>query len=60
MFTQSAEGFTQLSEVADAASALLHEVLGPQAGAHARTSVGVFQLPKDATVELDLVAVVDD
>jgi enamine deaminase RidA (YjgF/YER057c/UK114 family) len=60
VFTQSAEGFTQLSEVADAASALLHEVLGPQAGAHARTSVGVFQLPKDATVELDLVAVVDD
>ena len=59
VFTQAAEGFTQLSEVADAASELLHEVLGPQAGAHARTSVGVFQLPKNATVELDLVAVVD-
>jgi enamine deaminase RidA (YjgF/YER057c/UK114 family) len=59
VFTQAADGFTQLSEVADAASALLHEVLGPQAGAHARTSVGVFQLPKNATVELDLVAVVD-
>jgi enamine deaminase RidA (YjgF/YER057c/UK114 family) len=60
VFTQAAEDFTQLSEVADAASALLHEVLGPQAGAHARTSVGVFQLPKNATVELDLIAVVAD
>lgn len=59
VFTQAAEDFTQLSEVADAASALLHEVLGP-AGAHARTSVGVFQLPKNATVELDLIAVVAD
>ena len=59
VFTQAAEDFTQLSEVADAASALLHEVLGSQAGAHARTSVGVYQLPKNATVELDLVAVVD-
>jgi enamine deaminase RidA (YjgF/YER057c/UK114 family) len=57
VYTQSAENFTQQSEVADAASELLHAVLGP-AGAHARTSVGVFQLPKNATVELDLVAVV--
>lgn len=58
VYTQSAENFTLQSEVADAASELLHAVLGP-AGAHARTSVGVFQLPKNATVELDLVAVVD-
>lgn len=56
VYTQSAEHFTQQSEVADAASELLHEVLGPLAGAHARTSVGVYQLPKNATVELDLVA----
>jgi len=58
VYTQSSADFTQQSEVADAASELLHAVLGP-AGAHARTSVGVFQLPKNATVELDLVAVVD-
>lgn len=57
VYTQSSADFTQQSEVADAASELLHAVLGP-AGAHARTSVGVFQLPKNATVELDLVAVV--
>jgi len=30
-------------------------MIGP-AGAHARTSVGVYQLPKNATVEVDLVA----
>jgi len=59
VYVQSAEDFTQQSEVADGASALLRAVLGP-AGDHARTSVGVFRLPKDATVELDLVAAVRD
>jgi enamine deaminase RidA (YjgF/YER057c/UK114 family) len=59
VFTQSAAGFTQQSEVADAASELLHAVLG-EAGTHARTSVGVYQLPKNASVELDLVAAVAD
>ena len=57
VFTQSASTFTQQSEVADAASELLHEVLG-DAGRHTRTSVGVYQLPKNASVELDLVAAV--
>ena len=36
VYVQSAEDFTQQSEVADGASALLRAVLGP-AGAHART-----------------------
>lgn len=52
---QFAQNFTQQSEVADAASDLLHAILG-EAGAHTRTSVGVFQLPKNATVEIDLIA----
>lgn len=56
VFVQSAENFTQQSEVADGASEVLHRVLG-DAGSHTRTSVGVYQLPKDATVELDLLAV---
>jgi enamine deaminase RidA (YjgF/YER057c/UK114 family) len=56
VFVQSAEHFTQQSEVADGASEVLYRVLG-EAGAHTRTSVGVFQLPKNATVELDLIAV---
>ncbi len=54
VFVQSAPDFTQQSEVADAASDLLHAVLG-QAGAHTRTSVGVYQLPKNAAVEVDMV-----
>ncbi len=55
VYTQSAPDFTQQSEVADAASELLHFVLG-ESGKHTRTSVGVYQLPKNASVELDLVA----
>ena len=57
VYTQSAMDFTQQSEVADAASELLHAVLGG-AGTHTRTSVGVAQLPKNASVELDMVAAV--
>lgn len=53
VFTRSAPGFTQQSEVANAASDLLVRVLGP-AGTHTRTSVGVAQLPKGAAVELDM------
>lgn len=55
VYVQSGERFTQQSEVADAASAILHSIFGA-AGRHARTSVGVYQLPKNATVEIDLVA----
>lgn len=58
VFTQCSASFTQLSEVADGASELLHEILG-DAGRHTRTSVGVYQLPKNASVELDLVAAVE-
>jgi enamine deaminase RidA (YjgF/YER057c/UK114 family) len=55
VFTQCSDTFTQLSEVADGASDTLVAVLG-DAGRHTRTSIGVFQLPKNATVELELVA----
>ena len=55
VYVQSAQDFTQQSEVADAASEVLYAVLGP-AGIHTRTSVGVVQLPKNASVELDLIA----
>ncbi len=55
VFVQVADGFTQLSEVADGASELLFRVLG-EAGVHTRSSVGVAQLPKNAAVELDLIA----
>lgn len=55
VYVQCSQDFTQLSEVADGASDVLHAILG-EAGIHTRTSVGVFQLPKNASVELDLVA----
>lgn len=55
VYVQCAPDFTLHSEVADAASDLIHAVLGPR-GVHSRTSVGVYQLPKDASVELDMIA----
>jgi len=54
VFVQSAQGFTQQSEVADAASDVLYRVFG-DAGVHTRTSVGVYQLPKNAPVEIDFI-----
>ncbi|HEX8542103.1 MAG TPA: RidA family protein [Pseudomonas sp.] len=57
LYVQCAEDFTQQSEVADGASEILFFVLG-DAGAHTRSSIGVYQLPKNATVELDLIAAV--
>lgn len=53
VFIQCSDTFTQHSEVADAASDLIAFVIGPE-GAHARTSVGVYQLPKNASVEIDV------
>ena len=53
VYVQSAADFTQQSEVADGASDLLYDIFG-EAGVHTRTSVGVYQLPKNAAVELDL------
>jgi len=58
VYTQSAPDFIRQSEVADAASDLLHAILG-DAGVHARTSVGVSALPKNAAVELDLVVALE-
>lgn len=57
VYVQSAEGFTQQSEVADACSEILYSVFAPDGG-HTRTSVGVYQLPKNAAVEIDMVVAV--
>ena len=57
VYVRCSPTFTQQSEVADGASDVLCRVLGPR-GVHARTSVGVLQLPKGAAVELDLVATI--
>lgn len=54
VYVQCTSDFTQHSEVADAASDLLHRVFG-EAGIHTRTSVGVMALPKNAAVEVDMI-----
>lgn len=58
VYVQSAADFTQHSEVADAASEVLYSIFA-EAGVHTRTSVGVYQLPKNASVELDMIVAVD-
>ena len=59
VFVQCTADFTQQSEVADAASDLMHRVFG-EAGVHTRTSVGVYALPKNAAVELDMIVAARD
>ena len=56
VYVNSTGDFTEHSAVADGASALIYDLLGPALGRHARTSVGVAQLPRDGCVEIDLVA----
>lgn len=55
VFVHCCDSFTQQSIVADGASALIFALMGAELGKHARTSVGVLQLPRNACVELDLV-----
>jgi enamine deaminase RidA (YjgF/YER057c/UK114 family) len=54
VYVQSAADFTQQSEVADGASEVLYRIFG-DAGVHTRTSLGVYQLPKNASVEVDMI-----
>lgn len=53
-FVASAEGFTGQPAVVNGASELLGELFGA-AGAHARSAVGVAELPLGAPVEIELV-----
>ena len=53
-FVASAPGFTGQPGVVNGASKLLGEVFG-EAGAHARSAVGVSELPLDAPVEVELI-----
>ena len=59
VYVNSTEDFSQQSAVADGASALIYELFGPEQGRHARTSVGVAQLPRNAAVELDIVVALE-
>lgn len=53
VFVASAEGFTDQPKVANGASDLLVEVFG-EVGRHARSAVGVAELPLGAPVEVEL------
>lgn len=53
-FVNSAPGFTDQPKVINGASELLAEVFGA-AGAHARSAVGVAELPIDSAVEVELI-----
>jgi len=53
-FVASAPGFTAQPAVLNGASELLDEVFG-SAGAHARSAVGVAELPLGAPVEVELI-----
>jgi len=53
-FVASAAGFNQQPKVIDAASELLVKVFGDD-GRHARSAIGVAELPRNASVEIELV-----
>ena len=53
-FVASAPGFSEQPAVIDAASGLLIDVFG-ESGRHARSAVGVAELPRGAPVEIELV-----
>ena len=58
-FVASASDFNRQPEVVDGASGLIGEVFG-EAGLHARSAVGVAELPLDAPVEVELIAELGD
>ena len=58
-FVASAPGYNDQPAVINGASELLGEVLG-EAGRHARSAVGVSELPRNTPVEVELIAEVTD
>ena len=49
----SAPGFNQMPQVINGFSDLILELWGPEAGAHARSAVGMASLPVDIPVEIE-------
>lgn len=49
----SAEGFTRQPAVINGFSDLILDLFGPELGAHARSAVGLFELPFDIPVEIE-------
>ena len=59
VFVNSSAGFTDQPKVANGASDILVEIFG-EAGRHARSAVGVAELPLNAPVEVELLVEVKD
>jgi enamine deaminase RidA (YjgF/YER057c/UK114 family) len=55
----SAPGFTDQPVVADGASDLIIEVFGER-GRHARSAVGMAELPTNACIEIEMIVEVED
>ncbi len=49
----SAPGFDRMPDVIDGASDLFYELFGPEKGQHARTAIGMFELPHGIPVEIN-------
>jgi enamine deaminase RidA (YjgF/YER057c/UK114 family) len=58
-FVASASGFNRQPEVVDAASRLLIDLFG-EAGRHARSAIGVAELPRNAAVEIEMIVAIKD
>ncbi|MEY4679294.1 MAG: hypothetical protein RLZZ276_943, partial [Pseudomonadota bacterium] len=56
-FVASAQGFVEQPAVVDGASSLVGEVFG-EAGRHARSAIGVAELPRGVPVEIEFVVAV--
>lgn len=54
VFVASAEGFTNQPVVANGASELMVKIFG-ESGKHARSAVGVSELPLNASVEIEMI-----
>ena len=58
-FVASAAGFNSQPSVIDGASSLFVEIFGER-GRHARSAVGVAELPRNAAVEIELIVALRD
>lgn len=56
-YVQSAPGFSEQSKILDAVSELLEKIFGEK-GRHARTAVGVAELPSNTPIEVDFIIAV--
>jgi|SRR5690606_14055473 len=54
VFVNSTDNFTNQPQVANGASELLEKIFGEK-GRHARSAVGVSELPLDAAVEIEMI-----